>query len=507
MSASRTASIAPVPRRLACVVVPALPLQILLRDHPDWSDLPCATVDQEQPQGRLVAINRRAREAGVLVGQRFAHALGICPGLRAGAVPSVQVQAAMQRLGELLRGFSPGVEPSAELPGVLWLDAGGLGQLYPSLTEWAGDIGSALTQAGWVARVAVGFSRFASFALASVGAAAAVPDSVQAERRAVHKIPLARLELAPRDRDALARLGVHSVGELLALPAGGLRGRFGAELHRLHHEAAGDPGKPLAPLPPEQPLRQELWLDEAEDDRHRLLFYLKRLLHPLLDAAAARGLAVTELRLRLKLERTDSPLRESLRPAQPTLDSTILSDLLRLWLERVALPCPVCELALRLEGVLADVKQLALFEHRPQRDLEAGERALARLRAELGEFAVVWAELREAHLPEAQVQWQPLTRLLPAQPDPHQPTQLVRALYDRPLALPPRLRLSPDGWLLRGVAEGAVQRMVGPYLTTGGWWVREVVRAYHFAEMHRGQVLWLYEDRVRKRWFVHGELR
>jgi protein ImuB len=488
-------------------VVPALPLQILLRSHPDWADLPCATVDQEQPQGRLLALNRRARQARVLPGQRFAHALGICPELRAGTVAPAQVQAATRQLVELLRRFSPGVEPAADLPGVLWLDASGLGQLYPGLEAWADDVGSALQQAGWVARLAVGFSRFASFALASVGARTAVLASPQAERQAVQKVPLARLDLNPRDRDALARLGVHTVGEFLALPAGGVAGRFGGELRELHSQASGATSKPMTPLAPEQPLRQELWLDEAEPDRTRLLFCLRRLLHPLLEAAASRGLAVAEMRIRLRLERVDSPVRECLKPAQPTLDSVILTDLLRLWLERAELAGGVRELALRLEGVAADSQQLALFEHQARRDLQAGERALARLRAELGEAAVVWAELRPAHLPEAQVVWQPLQRLLPAAPDPRPPPQLVRTLLEHPLPLPPRLRLSPDGWLLRDVAEGGVQRLVGPFVIAGGWWVREVARAYHFAEMSRGQVLWLYEDRVRRRWLLQGELR
>jgi protein ImuB len=31
-----------------------------------------------------------------------------------------------------------------------------------------------------------------------------------------------------------------------------------------------------------------------------------------------------------------------------------------------------------------------------------------------------------------------------------------------------------------------------------------VHREYHFAETHRGDCLWVYYDRARRRWFQHG---
>jgi protein ImuB len=49
-----------------------------------------------------------------------------------------------------------------------------------------------------------------------------------------------------------------------------------------------------------------------------------------------------------------------------------------------------------------------------------------------------------------------------------------------------------------------VIRVTGPYLVSGGWWHREVTREYHFAETKDGQILWIYYDRRRRRWFVQG---
>jgi protein ImuB len=84
---------------------------------------------------------------------------------------------------------------------------------------------------------------------------------------------------------------------------------------------------------------------------------------------------------------------------------------------------------------------------------------------------------------------------------------LVRRLYDRPLALPPRSHhLRDDGWLISSLPHGAVTRLVGPFVISGGWWRRPVHREYHFAETGRGDLLWVYFDRERRRWFLQGHV-
>ena len=52
-----------------------------------------------------------------------------------------------------------------------------------------------------------------------------------------------------------------------------------------------------------------------------------------------------------------------------------------------------------------------MFTEKPTRDLDAANRALARLRAEFGDEAVVYAKLTDGHLPEARFTWEPLTRV------------------------------------------------------------------------------------------------
>jgi len=536
-----------------------------MAEHPDWQDRPCAVVSEDKPEGTILWVNRSAREQRVLPGLRFITALGLAPDLRAGAISDRRVGEEVQTLTERLQRFSPDVEPYPDGPGCFWLNAAGLGLLYPQLIEWARELRADLRSAGYYNRVAVGFTRFGSFAAACAGKGTRAFATRAEERRAIQRVPLARLEVIPKLRLALERLGVHDVNGLLRLPPGGLRTRFGVELHRLHRLAAGEDRAPLTPQRTRAPLREQLFLDDAEADAHRLLFFAKRMLAPLLKALAARGEALTSLRLRLLIDVPAAALRQSsmsspampasrgagprrgeqarrplecaggvndvgtsgpdvrggapcraqarrpleaeVRPAVPTLDEVQLVDLLRLRLEHLELAGGAVELELEAEGVRATEEQLRLFAEQPRRDLAAADRALARLRAELGEQAVVRAELREAHLPEARFSWRPLDKLPGPRPDLEGEPALIRRLHARAQPLPPRLRLVPEGWMLGKHEHGAVERLHGPFVVSGGWWAREVHREYHFAETQRGQLLWIYNDRKRRRWLLQGEVR
>jgi protein ImuB len=83
---------------------------------------------------------------------------------------------------------------------------------------------------------------------------------------------------------------------------------------------------------------------------------------------------------------------------------------------------------------------------------------------------------------------------------------MVRRVYGRPMPLPARPRHEPDGWMLRGLEQGPVVRVFGPYVVSGGWWHRTVHREYHFAETRTGEMLWVYYDRPRRRWFLQGRV-
>ncbi|MBS1124708.1 MAG: Nucleotidyltransferase/DNA polymerase involved in repair-like protein, partial [Deltaproteobacteria bacterium] len=84
--------------RVACLDLPALPLQLVWRAEPAWRAHPVVVIDDDRPQGVVLWACERARSVGVLAGQRYAHALSLCAGLRARVVPPEQITAAITEL-------------------------------------------------------------------------------------------------------------------------------------------------------------------------------------------------------------------------------------------------------------------------------------------------------------------------------------------------------------------------------------------------------------------------
>lgn len=502
--------------RVACVDLPALALQRVWRDEPETRAQAVVVIDEDRPQGTVLWACERARAAGVLSGQRYAHALGLCRGLRARVVPPEAIAAAIVELRAALHARSPRVEPARE-PGTLWLDGDGLDRVFPDLAgeprgrSWALAIEQTIHALGYRGSVVVGFSRFATYAIARACAGAPrvhVSRDDAAERRVASAVPLARLDVDPKLRDALARLGVTTLGQMVRLPAAGVLERFGGAAHQLYELAAGERWDPLVPVPPPEAVDERVVLDDDLDDTEQLVFVLKRAIDRLLDRLATRGRALVALHVELVLRhavgRTETRA-DCIKPAAATLDGRALARLVHLRLTGMPPIAPVNAARVWADDAPATREQLALFASRPRRDLRAADEALARLRAELGDDAVVRAVLRDGHLPEASFGWERLAHVAPAAPSPRTIRPLVRRLHARPQLLPLQARqVRDDGWLLSGLEHGAVVRIVGPYIVSGGWWAHEIHREYHFAELRRGDCLWVFYDRNRRRWFCHG---
>ena len=75
--------------RLACISLPAFPLQLLLQRETAWRERPVAVVEEDKPQARLLWVNERARQFAVLPGMRYAAGLSLASELCAGVVSEV----------------------------------------------------------------------------------------------------------------------------------------------------------------------------------------------------------------------------------------------------------------------------------------------------------------------------------------------------------------------------------------------------------------------------------
>lgn len=494
--------------RTACVDLTAFPLQLLLKKHPDWRAHPAAVVADDRPQGEIFWVNRAARSAGILPGMRYAAGLSLAGGLRAAVVTDEEVREGITAVAETLRRFTPHVESAASgdgEPGVFWLDARGLERLFGSLETWALDAHRAVTGLGFHAALVVGFSRFGAYALARAYRGVHVVKNREEERTAARAVKLERLSVPPAARDGLERLGVRTVGDLVDLPADGAGLRYGPEVRRIHRLATGALDEPLRPEHPDPPAVRRIVLDHPVFASAQVRALIDDALPSLLDEVGRKGRALTGLDVVFRFERLGDHV-EAIRTAAPTLDAKPVAELVRLRLETLrGMPDVVMEVIVVAVETEAATRQRQLFADK-RRDLEAANRALARVRALVGDDRVVRARPAPGHLPEAAFAWERIVTLYPAKPGLGGEARLIRRLHRHPVPLPPRPRHEPDGWLLRGLEQGPVVRVLGPYVVSGGWWGVPVHREYHFAETKDGGLLWVFYDRGARRWFLQGRV-
>mgnify|MGYP001823147758 CR=1 FL=1 len=491
-------------KRVCCVSLPMFPLQIVLHDKPHWKGSPIAVVDDEGPNGRIRDLNSLARSAQLRIGMRQALARDRVPNLHTALVAPEAISSVSKELLQALQTFSPRVEPS-DIPGSFIMDPEGLRRLYGGYRNWSTCIHRYLRARHWQSAITVGFHRHRTLALAMTGHGVQVLEDPEQERERSNQTPLVELGLRGDLCESLTALGIETLGDFLRLPSGELHSRFGVDASALHDRFNDDLQLPIQPHAFDEPSRISFQVDPPDQDQHRLLFAIKGALHSLLHRVRTRGDAIQSLELSLHLEH--APLhRERIEPASPSLDLMLIVELIRLRLCETELRAPVEEVELLAKTTRAHPDQVALPGHQPRRDMNAAHRALARIRAAYGEESVTKASLREAHLPEASFRWEPVQHARVAERVGSPPVSaMIRRVYARPKPLPPRLVRDPEAG--PSLTQGQlIEHMCGPYRVSGGWWKRLVERDYYYAQTDHGDLLWLFYDRPRKHWFLHGVL-
>ncbi|MFK7987161.1 MAG: DNA polymerase Y family protein [Sandaracinaceae bacterium] len=510
---------------MACVDVPALPLQLLMRQHRtagagDWRRTPLAVVADDDPNALIEWVNAAARKKRVRVGQRYAAALSLCRELRATPIPSEAVGSAVQELTELLYGYTPRLEAEAERPGVFWLDPSGLGGLFGPLERWSASVRDAVRSSRFEATVVVGFARLPAWAIARHRRGVFVVENAAEEAELTRNVPLASLEVPPgwkvgdarrrtrvwaELRDAMLALGVDTLGRLLALPRGDVGVRFGPDARTLHALFADALRPPMDPVVPLEPLVVEADIEPPDDNHARLLFSIKGALHALMGELAERALAMSALTIELTEEpapnETHGVVRtQRLEPATPTRDALVVLELARLRLSAVRLEGRCERLRMVAEATALDGTQLTLFGGR-RRDPNAAKRGIARLRAALGDDAVTRARLVSQWAPEDAFVYERAEEVAPPERPPELPDGGVfqRRLFRQPRPLPSDPRGRPR-------TTPPIETMTGPYRLQNAWWTsREVARDYFYAERQDGAVLWLFRV-PRGGWFLQGQV-
>ncbi len=432
----------PVGRRILYCWLPRFATDRIARRRPALAVQPVAVVRHERGRRIAVAVNGPAGRSGVRPGQSLADARSLCPALAAVEADPAADSRLLLHLARRCTRYTPWVAPEApmedgpaapltvEAEAALLLDIGGCAHLAGGEAALVEDLAGRLQAFGFSARCAVADTPGAARAWARYGdpLRPVIPEGAQAGW--LKPLPAAALRLRDADAETLRRLGVATVGDLMALPRAAVANRFrggdaASVLHRLDR-ALGTAPESIAPLPAPADYSVRQHYAEPVGTPEGMTAAFERLLLALTRKLEAAGLGARQLEF--GIIRADDTLDSArIGVSRPTRDPAHLARLFAPRLEGLD-PDPGIETvvlsAVSVEpfAIEQDVFQKVIAQsatkqlpgdrqHRPalpgRTDGGAVDALIDRLANRLGRTAVLRALPCETALPETQTRYAP----------------------------------------------------------------------------------------------------
>ncbi|WP_328852033.1 DNA polymerase Y family protein [Micromonospora globbae] len=491
------------------------PVRTLLLWCPDWPVIAAEIVDGVPATGpvavlhanRVVACSERARAEGVRRGLRKREAQGRCPQLTVVEYDPGRDARAFEPVVAAVEDLVAGVE--VVRPGACALAARGPSRYLGGEEAAAERIIEHVAQTCAVeSQVGIADGVFAA-GLAARAGRIVPPGGTPAFLAGLPVEALGRPALA----DLLRRLGVRTLGDFAALPAGDVLARFGFDGALAHRLAAGRDHRPLAVRQPPADLTVTAEYDEPVDRVDAAAFAARALAEQLHDRLAGHGLACT----RLGIEAVTAHGQELHRVWRHDglLTAAAIADRVRWQLDgwltgssgrggvgRSRPTAGIIRLRLIPDGVIAQAGLQPGLWGETGEERERAHRALSRVQGILGPEAVLTAVLGGGRSPADEVRLVPWGderlparpgepprpgeparpgeppwpgRLPPPAPAVVLPTPLAATVHDadgEPVVVSARLRLSAAPVRL---TVGAAQPMeitgwAGPWPVDERWW-------------------------------------
>ena len=426
---------------------------------------------------------------------RTTAALAVAPQLRLLPRDASAETEALLGLAAWCVQFTPRV--ALQFPEALLLEVSGSLKLFNGLRPILGALKQGLAEQGFTATIAVASTAEAALWLARAGRSD-VPDAVDADPEpAIAPLPLAVLRLDDKACELLDRLGVRTLGELIALPRDGVARRFGQTLLDTLDRALGRQADPRSFFSPPPRFFASLELPAEAVQSEALLFAAHRLLVQFEGYLAARSGGVQNFTLRL-FHRGRKPTVLFIGLVSASRHAGHFAQLLRERLGATNLQAPVHSISLDADrivpfcgtalGLLADDRNAA----------GEWERLIERLRSRLAADAVAGLKVAADHRPErASCTAAPGTRQLQLELTPgNSPGERPFWLLDTPRPIEEVSNVPQY--------EGPLALLSGPERIESGWWDGgDVKRDYFIARNSSDALLWIYRERG-SGWYLHG---
>lgn len=500
-----------------CIHVPEFPAQARLRHRLELRQDTVVILDGVPPLQQVCSATRKALRAGIARGMTRSEVDSF------GAVVTLtrslpEERSARSALMELAGGFTPRAQALTHSSSscAVVLDVTGTQTIFGPPQQLALRVMRALGALGLHGRIAVSHNFHAAVCAAPYAGKNGTTIPQGSECKAMSTLPLSALTLTAEQKATFEVWGLHSCGDLAALPEVELIARIGQAGKRLRLLARGELPHLLVPEEEAFVLEECVTFEAPVEMLESLLFVLGPMLDQLIARAGARSLALASVTVKLHLDggvaqdavdvsADASEHVRTVKPALPLMDRDLLLKLLHLDLQAHAPSAAVTAIHLSAEPGDRSKVQLGLFSPQLPEPMRL-DITLARIAALVGEDCVGRVRLLDTHRPDGFVMERFTSpSSLPAREVPAVAGVIGLRRLRPPLALSMRLN---DGRPVAFPLEGkhyAVNEAYGPWRRSGNWWSTEVWTQDEWdvrAATREGDVLLcvLVHDLLRKHW-------
>lgn len=517
--------------------LPRLKTDRLIRSGRAPEGRPLAVYAKEANAFLLTGVDARASVLGLRLAMSLADARAIQPNLAAVEAEPEEDARALDLIAAWCERFTPVVV--IDPPDGLFLDITGCGHLFGGESALRDQIVTRLAAQGFAARAALAPTPGAAWALAryaqqtkkrDIGLRDTLKQSMQLPAQGeefldlLTPLPVEALRLEEASAALLRRLGLKTIGQLLAAPRSSFTARAGERAMLRLDQALGRAPEALSPRRPPPPVFALRRFLEPLFSIETILIAAGHLCGDIIEKLDIRGAGARRCVLHLfGVDGRDRTIEIGV--SHPEREVKALVRLFREKLDRAA---ENLDAEFGIEAARLDVLQLERLENAPRAlvTTEEGQASAEKiaalvdiLSARLGPKRVLRAKFNAVHQPERAGAWR--SALDSDEPRPARERDAVPrdSVPRRPLTLFSRaqpietIATVPDGPPIRFRWRRVLREVVraeGPERISRDWLGGGTTRDYYRVEDKDGRRYWLYREGLygegdeTPRWFVHG---
>lgn len=486
-----------------CIRMPILAmnsLRVRFKTQPHSEQANSAQAIAIVEQQRILQTNDVAKRLSIKTSHSVEHAQMIAPELKLLERDLAKEAQKLNSLSEWVYRFSSHVHVYNEQ--AILLEIGRSLELFKGLKHLQHLVSQGLDQMGVDACFGVAETPKAAHLLsfspqATCGSSSAWRSELA--KTAIENSNIKHLALDQKIIDKLHHCGLQRVKEVLAIPISELGARFGKELIHYLDLLQGNVADPLRLIKPAEDFIARIDFSEPISNKTWIEQQIRRLLKDLMAFIDSRNLVCRGFKWRLYSDKNQILKNIDIHLNSSQNDFDMLSTLTHLQFEKTEMQWEFSSIELASHHLYERHSQARdLFE--VNHNEENLNQLLDKLASRLGSEALYKVQEAAEHLPELANLTCPVNH---KRANPRAGMPLPADFKDEPLWLleQPKKLMQQTGRPLR---NGLLDLIHGPHRISSHWWSNLHSRDYYIARQAGSSLLWVYYDRKRHNWYLHG---